>query len=85
LYFYSGAGSTVPSAGSKSKDIKEVGYQFEAREYLRKRLIGKQVHVTIDYVKPAQDGFEEKECATVKIGDRSVHLYMDVWLILTAY
>lgn len=67
---FSGAGSTLPSAGSKSKDIKEVGYQFEAREYLRKRLVGKQVHVTIDYVKPAQDGFEEKECATVKIGDR---------------
>ncbi|GAB5593132.1 hypothetical protein Unana1_08032 [Umbelopsis nana] len=71
-----GAGSTVPSAGSKSKDIKEVGYQFEAREYLRKRLIGKQVHVTIDYIKPAQDGFEEKECATVKIGDSNIAIQL---------
>ncbi|KAG2180234.1 hypothetical protein INT43_004023 [Umbelopsis isabellina] len=67
-----GAGSSVPGAGSKSKDVKEVGYQFEAREYLRKRLIGKQVHVIIDYVKPAQDGFEEKECATIKVSDSNI-------------
>ncbi|KAI9288325.1 hypothetical protein BC943DRAFT_316272 [Umbelopsis sp. AD052] len=69
-----GAGSTLPSA--KSKDVKEVGYQFEAREYLRKRLVGKQVHVTIDYVKPAQDGFEEKECATIKIGDSNIAIQL---------
>jgi staphylococcal nuclease domain-containing protein 1 len=68
----SGAGSSVPGPGSKSKDIKEIGYQFEAREYLRKRLVGRQVHVIIDYVKPAQDGFEEKHCATIKIGDSNI-------------
>ncbi|KAF7729367.1 hypothetical protein EC973_004624 [Apophysomyces ossiformis] len=65
-----GAGSTVP--GGKSRDIKEVGYQFEAREFLRKKLIGKQVHVVVDYHKPAQDGFEAKDCATVKLGNVNI-------------
>jgi staphylococcal nuclease domain-containing protein 1 len=67
-----GAGSTVPgAAGGKSRDIKEVGYQFEAREFLRKKLIGKQVHVTIDYHKPAQEGFEAKDCATITLGNNN--------------
>jgi staphylococcal nuclease domain-containing protein 1 len=39
---------------------------FEAREYLRKKLIGRRVHVTVDYVQPATQSFPEKICATVK-------------------
>jgi staphylococcal nuclease domain-containing protein 1 len=39
---------------------------FEAREYMRKKLIGKEVHVTVDYVQPADKGFQEKVCCTVK-------------------
>lgn len=65
-----GAGSSAPN--SKSKDIKEVGYQFEAREFLRKKLIGKQARVTIDYHKPAQDGFEARDCATVIVSNHNV-------------
>lgn len=65
-----GAGTTAPS--SKSRDVKEVGYQFEAREFLRKKLIGKQVHVTIDYHKPAQDGFEARDCATVIASNHNI-------------
>ncbi|KAG1459114.1 hypothetical protein G6F56_006235 [Rhizopus delemar] len=65
-----GAGSTA--ATGKSKDVKEVGYQFEAREFLRKKLIGKQVHAVIDYHKPAQDGFEAKDCATITQGSQNV-------------
>ncbi|KAG1640187.1 hypothetical protein G6F44_007079 [Rhizopus delemar] len=65
-----GAGSSAPTA--KSKDLKEIGYQFEAREFLRKKLIGKQVHVVIDYHKPAQDGFEAKDCATITQGSQNV-------------
>ncbi|KAI8382321.1 hypothetical protein BD560DRAFT_346615 [Blakeslea trispora] len=65
-----GAGSSAPNA--KSRDVKEVGYQFEAREFLRKKLIGKQVHVTMDYHKPAQDGFEAKDCATITLGSQNI-------------
>ncbi|OZJ04390.1 hypothetical protein BZG36_02420 [Bifiguratus adelaidae] len=67
-----GPGSDAPRPGAKSKDIKETGYQFEAREALRKKLIGKTVKVSIDYIKPASEGFEEKECATVTIGDTNI-------------
>ncbi|KAI8374206.1 uncharacterized protein BYT42DRAFT_575441 [Radiomyces spectabilis] len=67
-----GTATSAPGGSSKSKDVREVGYQFEAREFLRKKLIGKQVHVVIDYHKPAQDGFEAKDCATVVIGNNYI-------------
>lgn len=38
---------------------------FEAREFLRKKLIGKKVNVVVDYIKPAQDQFSERVCCTV--------------------
>ncbi|CAO3596818.1 unnamed protein product [Absidia cylindrospora] len=67
-----GVGSTAPGGSAKSRDVKEVGYQFEAREFLRKKLVGKQVHVVVDYKKPAQDGFEAKDCATIMVGNNDV-------------
>ncbi|KAI8878493.1 hypothetical protein K501DRAFT_228277 [Backusella circina FSU 941] len=65
-----GAGSSAPTA--KSRDMKEVGYQFDAREFLRKKLIGKQVHVVIDYHKPAENGFEAKDCATIIASNHNI-------------
>ncbi|KAI9597394.1 transcription factor [Syncephalis fuscata] len=56
----------------RSTDDKEAGYLIEAKELLRKRFIGKPVHVTIDYIQPAQDNFEERECATVKYNNINV-------------
>jgi staphylococcal nuclease domain-containing protein 1 len=41
--------------------------QAEGKEVLRKKLIGKQVSVTIDYVKAAEGDFEARDCATVKL------------------
>ncbi|KAJ3100905.1 hypothetical protein HDU97_001845 [Phlyctochytrium planicorne] len=49
----------------KPKDEKEAYYNHEAKEFLRQRLIGKTVRVSIDFVKPAEGQFEERECATV--------------------
>merc|ERR1719369_1725300 len=51
---------------------------FEAREFLRKKLIGQQVHVVVDYVQAAREavggesGFPEKTCCTVTIGGVNV-------------
>merc|ERR1719500_2038217 len=45
---------------------------YEAREFLRKKLIGQQVHVVVDYMQPAQDNFPEKTCCTVTIGGVNV-------------
>ncbi|CAI2177546.1 18398_t:CDS:10 [Funneliformis geosporum] len=53
----------------KPKDTKFPEYNFESREFLRKKLIGKIVKVTIDYNKPATEGYEARECATIKLGE----------------
>lgn len=52
------------------RPLYDIPYMFEAREYLRKKLIGKKVHVVIDYVQDARDGFPEKVCATVTVGGK---------------
>ncbi|XP_065069172.1 staphylococcal nuclease domain-containing protein 1-like [Rhopilema esculentum] len=54
--------------GKRGKPLYDIPYMFEAREFLRKKLIGKKVDVKIDYVKPANDGYPERTCATVTIG-----------------
>lgn len=41
---------------------------YEAREFLRKKLIGKKVNVTVDYIQPAKENFPEKTCCTVMSG-----------------
>lgn len=48
-------------------DPKLAGLQLEGKELLRKRLIGKPVSVTVDYVKPAEGDYEARECATVRL------------------
>ena len=45
---------------------------FEAREFLRKKLINQSVHVTVDYIQPANNDFPEKTCSTVTIGGVNV-------------
>ena len=47
------------------RPLYDVPYMFEAREFLRKKLIGKKVNLSVDYIKPAQDTFPEKTCCTV--------------------
>lgn len=37
-------------------------------QFLRKKLIGKTVRVKIDFIRPAEGEFEERECATVRYG-----------------
>lgn len=49
-------------------------YANEAKEYLRKKLIGKTVSVRIDGKKPANDGFPEKEVATIVREGKNVAL-----------
>ncbi|UZJ54140.1 hypothetical protein CBS101457_003460 [Exobasidium rhododendri] len=47
------------------KDEKQAGYAHEAREFLRKRLVGKPVSVRIDYVKK-EAGNDDRVFASVK-------------------
>lgn len=52
------------------RPLYDIPWMFEAREYLRKKLIGKKVHVTVDYIQEARDNFPEKVCATVTVSGK---------------
>lgn len=64
------AGKTAVS--QKSRPLYDVPWMFEAREFLRKKLIRKQVKVIVDYIQPAQDKFPEKTCCTVMVGKLNI-------------
>lgn len=51
----------------RMRPLYDIPYMFEAREFLRKRLIGKKVNIQVDYVQPASQGFPEKTCCTVTV------------------
>ncbi|KAH0827961.1 hypothetical protein J3R83DRAFT_3599 [Lanmaoa asiatica] len=57
--------------GPKLSDPKQAFYAQDAREFLRKKLIGKTVRVTVDFVRPREGEFEERECATVRYGGQN--------------
>ena len=62
-----------PVASNKSgRPLYDVPWLFEAREFLRKKLVGKSVKCTLDYVSPARDNFLEKFCYTVSVGGSNV-------------
>lgn len=58
----------------KPSDPKQAPFGADAKEFLRKKLIGKHVKVTIDGKRPATEGFEEREVATVMAGNTNVAL-----------
>ena len=60
----------------KPTDPKQAPFQADAKEFLRKRLIGKHVKVTVDGKKPASEGYEEREVATVTVNNKNVALLL---------
>lgn len=63
------------AAAPKPKIVRplyDIPWLFDAREFLRKKMIGKKVTVTVDYKQPAQEKLPEKVCCTVKIGGINV-------------
>uniref|UniRef100_A0A8B9PVJ1 Staphylococcal nuclease and tudor domain containing 1 n=1 Tax=Apteryx owenii TaxID=8824 RepID=A0A8B9PVJ1_APTOW len=67
-------GDGAQDKNRKLRPLYDIPYMFEAREFLRKKLIGKKVNVTVDYIRPASSAtetvpaFSERTCATVSIG-----------------
>lgn len=57
---------------SRPRPLYDVPYMFEAREFLRKKLIGKKVNVLIDYIQPESPEYPEKTCCTVTISNINV-------------
>ncbi|KAK4561287.1 hypothetical protein LTR86_004604 [Recurvomyces mirabilis] len=60
----------------KPSDPKQSSFGAEAREFLRKRLIGKHVKVKTDGKRPATEGYDEREMATVTTGNTNVALML---------
>ncbi|EOR02095.1 nuclease domain-containing protein 1 [Wallemia ichthyophaga EXF-994] len=52
----------------RSSDAKLAYWASEARELLRKKLIGKRVVYQHDYTRPKEENFEEREAATIRVG-----------------
>ncbi|KAF0295232.1 Nuclease domain-containing protein 1 [Amphibalanus amphitrite] len=50
------------------RPLYDVPFMWEAREFLRRKMIGQKVQVHVDYVQPASDGYPEKTCCTVRLG-----------------
>uniref|UniRef100_A0A0A9XU00 Staphylococcal nuclease domain-containing protein 1 n=1 Tax=Lygus hesperus TaxID=30085 RepID=A0A0A9XU00_LYGHE len=62
-----------PAEPRRSKrPLYDIPWMFEAREFLRKKLIGKKVNVTVDYIQPARESLPEKLCCTVTISNVNV-------------
>jgi len=53
---------------TRLSDPRQAFYAKEAKEFLRKKLIGKHVKVTIDFIRPREGDFDERECATIRYG-----------------
>ena len=56
----------------KPSDPKQAPFAADAKEFLRKRLIGKNVQVIMNGKKPASEGYEEREVATVVHGNANI-------------
>ncbi|TRM69350.1 hypothetical protein BD626DRAFT_473754 [Schizophyllum amplum] len=60
--------------GPKPSDPKQAPYAQDAKEFLRKKLIGKHVKVTVDFIRPKEGDFEERECVTVRYGGQNANI-----------
>jgi staphylococcal nuclease domain-containing protein 1 len=65
---------------SRFSEPKQAFYAQEAREFLRKKLIGKHVKITIDFIRPREGDFEERQCATVRYGGQNMCVHVIQYL-----
>ncbi|ROT35372.1 tudor domain-containing protein [Sodiomyces alkalinus F11] len=62
--------------GPRTNEPSEAPYRDEAKEFLRKKTIAKPVKVTVDGHKPASDGFEARDVATVTEKGKNIGLLL---------
>lgn len=60
----------------KPTDPKQAPFGAEAKEFLRKRLVGKHVKTVIDGKRAATEGYEEREMATVSLNNKNIGLLL---------
>ena len=57
---------------TKNESGFDTGYYTEAVEFLRNRLIGTKVLVKVDYIKPADGEYEQRECVTISKNGKNI-------------
>ncbi|KAI4275782.1 MAG: hypothetical protein LQ337_002943 [Flavoplaca oasis] len=62
--------------GPKPKDEKQGPHEQDAKEFLRKKLIGKHVRLSTDGVKPPSEGYPEREVVTIIASNKNVALML---------
>ncbi|CAM1501840.1 Fc.00g038240.m01.CDS01 [Cosmosporella sp. VM-42] len=62
--------------GPRAGEPSEIPFREEAKEFLRTKLIGKQVRVNVDGTKPATEGFDAREVATVTEKGKNIGLLL---------
>lgn len=62
--------------GPRAAEASESPYRDEAKEFTRKKLIGKHVRMTIDGTTPATGEYEAKEMVTIKVNDKNIALQL---------
>ena len=60
----------------KPTDPKQAPFQPDAKEFLRKKLIGKHVRMTVDGKKAASEGYEEREVVTVIQNNKNIAMLL---------
>ena len=58
----------------KPTDPKQAPFQADAKEFVRKKLIGKHVKVVTDGKRDANEGFEARDMVTISLNDKNVAL-----------
>lgn len=62
--------------GPRVGEPSEAPFRDDAKEFLRKRLIGKHVRISVDGTRPATDEFEARDVATVTHGGKNIGLLL---------
>lgn len=62
--------------GPRQNEAAEAPFRDDAKEFLRKKVIGKKVRLSIDGTRPANGQYDAKEVATITIGDKNINLLL---------
>ncbi|GAB1311809.1 hypothetical protein MFIFM68171_02019 [Madurella fahalii] len=62
--------------GPRAGEASEAPFRDEAKEFLRKKLIGKHVRISVDGTKAATEEFEARDVATVIQGGKNIGLQL---------
>jgi staphylococcal nuclease domain-containing protein 1 len=62
--------------GPRQNEASEAPFRDEAKEFLRKRIIGKHVRLSIDGSRPATEEYDAKEVATITLNDKNIGLQL---------